>query len=269
LKYGQDKEDYTDGRLATLRLKLLESLLESFPQLIFQLSIFLHNFKYDQFVMTSNNRFELTSLEIKQIISILSSLFTVSFSSMSYVKLWAKHELKRNLGNWLLFSITRFFTNVLHLIPCVLPMALLIGEFESNDLLFIFFVCFYILLKNVAFYFYFFKIFRFRKTVEPFRKRIALSILINFLKWPSFAEEFEFNFPIVLYHYFSFVENFTFFSIYYFYSTKSQQIQLLFASISFGAFWLGIFIEIFYWKCFCTRIRDEKKMSLSQLFFYD
>jgi hypothetical protein len=218
--------------------------------------------------MTSNNRFELTSLEIKQIISILSSLFTVSFGSMSFVKFWAKHEIKINLGNLLLFSITRLFTNALHLISCVLPMALLIGEFESNFLLLIFCVCFYILLKNVAFYFYHYKIFLFRKTVDKaLSDRISESILINFLKWASFAEEFEFNFPIVLYHYFSFVENFTFFSIYYFYSTRSQQIQLFFASISFGAFWLGIFIEIFFWKCCfcCTRQRDEKKLSLSQL----
>ncbi len=268
MKYGTNKKDYTDIRSETLLFKLLESLLESFPQLILQLSIFLHNFKYDQF-MTSNNRFELTSLEIKQIISILSSLFTVSFGSMNYVKTAEKHEIQINLGNWLLFSITRLFTNVLHLISCVLPMALLIGEFELNYFILIFFVCFYILLKNVAFYFYFHKIFLFSKTVnETLNERIFASIIFNFLKWASFAEEFEFNFPIVLYHYFSFVENFTFFSIYYFYSTRSQHIQLLFASISFGAFWFGIFIEIFYWKCCfcCTGQRDEKKMSLTQLY---
>jgi len=269
LKYGTDKQDYTHTRFLTLFLKLHESLMESFPQLILQLSIFLHNFKYDQFVMTSNNRFELTSLEIKQIISILSSIFTVSFGSMSYVKFLAKHEIKINLGNWLLFSITRLFTNALHLISCVLPMALLIGEFESNYLLLIFFVCFYILLKNVAFYFYFLKIFLFRKTVnEELNVRMFASAFFNFLKWASFVEEFEFNFPIVLYHYFTFAENFTLFSIYYFYSTRSQQIQLLFGSISFVTFWLGIFIEIYYWKfCFCcTKKRDEKKMSLSQFY---
>jgi hypothetical protein len=246
-----------------LLIKLFESLLESFPQLILQLSIFLHNFKYDQFVMTSNKRFELTSLEIKQIISILSSLFTVSFGSMNYVKFGAKYR-KINLGNWFLFTIIRFLTNVLHLISCVLPLALLIGEFESNYLILIFFVCFYILLKSVAFYFYLNRIFLFGKTVNY---RLGQSILFNFLKWASFVEEFEFNFPIVLYHYFSFVENFTFFSIYYFHSTRSQQIQLLFASISFGTFWLGIFIEILFWKCClcCTSKRDEKKLSLSLL----
>ena len=79
-----------------MSFKLIESLLESFPQLILQLSIFLHNFKYDQFVMTSNNRFELTSLEIKQIISIVFSVLTVSFGSMSFVKFSAKHWLKIN-----------------------------------------------------------------------------------------------------------------------------------------------------------------------------
>jgi hypothetical protein len=214
--------------------------------------------------MTSNERFELlTSLEIKQIISILSSLLTVSFGSMSFVKSVAKHS-KINLGNWLLFTIIRFLTNVLHLISCALPLALLIGEFESNYLILIFFVCFYILLKSVAFHVYFYKIFLFGNIVNY---RLSHSILLNFFKWASFAEEFEFNFPIVLYHYFSFVENFTFFSIYYFHSTRSQQIQLLFASISFGTFCLGIFIEIFYWKCClcCTRKRDEKKLSLSLL----
>jgi hypothetical protein len=247
--------------MESLRLKLFESLLESFPQLILQLSIFLHNFKFDQFVMTSKNRFELTSLEIKQIISILSSLLTVSFGSMSFVKFVAKHS-KINLCNWLLFTITRFLTNALHLISCALPLALLIGQFESNYLILIFFVCFYILLKNVAFYFYLNRIFLFGKTLNY---RLGQSILFNFFKWASFVEEIEFNFPIVLYHYFSFLENFTFFSIYYFHSTRSQQIQLLFASISFGTFWLGIFIEIFYWKCCfcCTRKRDEKKLSLS------
>jgi hypothetical protein len=246
-----------------LGLKLFESLLESFPQLILQLSIFLHNFKYDQFVM-SNERFELlTSLEIKQIISILSSLFTVSFGSMSFVKFVAKYR-KINLGNWFLFTIIRFLTNVLHLISCALPLALLIGEFESNYLILIFFVCFYILLKNVAFYFYLYKIFIFGNIVN---NRLSKTILFNFFKWASFVEEFEFKFSVVLYHFFSFVENFTFFSIYYFYSTRSQQIQLLFASISFGTFCLGIFIEIFFWKCClcCTRKRDEKKFSLSLL----
>jgi hypothetical protein len=126
-------------------------------------------------------------------------------------------------------------------------------------LLLIVFVCFYILLKCVAFYIYFYKIFHFGKTVDKaLNEKILISVVFNFFKWASFAEEFEFNFPFVLYHYFSFVENFTLFSIYYFYSTRSQQIQLLFASISFGTFWLGIFIEIFYWKfCLCcTRKRD-------------
>jgi hypothetical protein len=248
-----------------LGLKLFESLLESFPQLILQLSIFLHNFKYDQFVM-SNKRFELlTSLEIKQIISILSSLFTVSFGSMSIIKFKAEYKIKINLDKWLLFTITRFFTNALHLISCALPLALLIGQFESNYLILIFFVCFYILLKNVAFYFYYYEIYFFRKNLNM---SLSESILLNFFKWASFVEEYEFNFPIVLYHYFSFVENFTFFSNYYFHSTRSQQVQLLFASFSFGTFWLGTFIEILYWKCCfccCTRQRDEKKLSLFQL----
>jgi hypothetical protein len=225
--------------------------MESLPQLILQLSIFLGNFKFYEQSMTSAFRIELTSLETKQIISILSSIFTVSFGSMYFVRMNATLRFKLKSPEFS-FSIARVLSNTLHLCSRVLPVALVIGEFYSNYYS-ILIVGVYFLLRYFVFYIYFE-----HYISDALHERIPFSIVYTLLTWASFYDRFEFKKSTIYHHLFSLIENVVFFSIYKSHSERNQDIQRLFASIIFATYWLGIYFEIIYWKCFSCRNSEEK-----------
>jgi len=223
--------------------------MESLPQLILQLSIFLGNFKFYEQSMTSAFRIELTSLETKQIISILSSIFTVSFGSMYFVRMNATLRFKLKSPEFS-FSIARVLSNTLHLCSRVLPVALVIGEFYSNYYS-ILIVGVYFLLRYFVFYIYFEV-----NISDALHERIPFSSVYTLLTWASFYDRL-FKKSIIYHHLFSLIENFAFFYIYKLHSERNQDIQSLFASIIFATYWLGIIVEIVYWKSFRCRNSED------------
>ena len=217
-----------------LHLRLAKTLMESLPQLILQLSIFLFNFKYD-----------LNDLEIKQIIRIASSLLTVGYGSMNYVRIICKHELEPSLKLDWSFKVARFASNLFILISRVLPVSLLIGVLSIYSYAYLIGLGIYFLFfRFILFYYYFKKMF----TAKTFRGRRFKSIFVCLFKFGTFFEAFELNCLNISFYIFLFIENVAFLIIYILFSLNSLEIKFACSLISFVCFLSGILIEIIFWN---------------------
>ena len=223
-----------------LHLRIAKTLTESLPQLILQLSIFLFNFKYD-FLFD----FNLNNLELKQIIRIASSLLTVGYGSMNYVRMICKHELEPSLKLSWSFKIARFASNLFFLISRVLPVSLFIGILSIYSYAYLIGLGFYFLfLRFILFFYYFKKMF----TAKTFSGRSFKSLFVCLFKFGTFFEAFELNCSNISFYLFLFIENVAFSIIYIQFSLNSQGIKIAFSLVSFVCFFSGILIEIIFWN---------------------
>jgi hypothetical protein len=241
-------------------LKLLETLCESFPQMIIQSVLFLKSL--DLSLINENG---LNSLQIHQLIRVFFCVISISYGNMDFIVDISKYSSKKlfrkniNLVQYS-FKISRFLSNLCFLISRTLPISFLFSILKLKGFLIFTLISSITLIVHLIFI-NFFQLMR-----KNFINRIIISLLVCLFKLTGFVEQFQFNFNYLLFHFLVLLENVAVFITYFYLKSFELNNQnILIISIIIYSFWIGLLIEIIHWKLI-YKYKSENNLTINNLF---
>lgn len=240
-------------------LKLLETLSESFPQMIIQSVLFVKSINN----LSTSDVNNLNSLQIAQLIRVLFCLVSISYGNMDFIidisKYSSKKLFRKDVSlNKYSFKLSRFISNFFYLTSRTLPLAFLFSILNLKGYLIFTLIVLLIFAVHLLFI-NFYELSR-----KEFINRIIISFLVCLFKLTGFVEQFQFNSNYFLNHFFVLLENISIFLAYFHLkSFKLNNQNIFIIDTIVYSFWTGLLIEIIYWKLI---FNGDKILTINNLF---